>query len=46
MYKVYVDGFINHSLGSSAAQSVVLMTVVVLLTAVQFRHLEHRVHYG
>src|SRR5579884_2883185 len=45
MYKVYVDGFINHSLGSSAAQSVVLMTVVVLLTAVQFRHLEHRVHY-
>lgn len=46
MYKVYLDGFVNHNLGSSAAQSVVLMGVVTLLTALQFRYLERRVHYA
>ena len=45
VYKVYADGFVGQDLGSSAAQSVVLMLVVALLTVVQFRFVERRVHY-
>ena len=40
--KVYRDGVVNLDLGSSAAQSVLLMTGVVLLTAVQFRFIGRR----
>ncbi len=46
VYKVYNDGFVNLQLGSSAAQSVILMIIVIALTAVQFRYVEKRVHYG
>jgi sn-glycerol 3-phosphate transport system permease protein len=46
VYKVYNDGFVNLDLGSSAAQSVVLMIIVIVLTAVQFRFVERRVHYA
>ena len=46
VYKVYIDGFVNLDLGSSAAQSVILMAIVLALTAVQFRYVERRVHYG
>lgn len=46
VYKVYNDGFVNLNLGSSAAQSVILMVIVVALTAIQFRYIERRVHYG
>ena len=45
IYKVYVDGVDNLNLGSSAAQSVILMVFVILLTMVQFRFIERRVHY-
>ena len=45
VYKVYADGFVGQDLGSSAAQSVVLMGIVGLLTVVQFRFVERRVHY-
>ena len=45
VYKVYNDGFIGLDLGGSAAQSVVLMAIVVTLTVVQFRFIERRVHY-
>ncbi len=45
VYKVYADGFIGLDLGSSAAQSVVLMAIVVVLTIVQFRYIERRVQY-
>jgi sn-glycerol 3-phosphate transport system permease protein len=45
VYKVYKDGVLNLDLGGSAAQSVVLMLIVLLLTVVQFRFLERRVHY-
>lgn len=45
IYKVYVDGVQNLNLGSSAAQSVVLMVIVIALTAIQFRFIERRVHY-
>jgi sn-glycerol 3-phosphate transport system permease protein len=46
VYKVYNDGFVNLQLGSSAAQSVILMVIVITLTAFQFRYIERRVHYG
>lgn len=46
VYKVYHDGFKSLDLGSSSAQSVILMILVVLLTIVQFRFIERRVHYG
>lgn len=45
VYKVYDDGFKNGDLGGSAAQSVVLMTIVIVLTVVQFRYVEKRVQY-
>ena len=46
IYKVYVDGVVNLDLGGSSAQSVILLVVVMTLTAVQFRYIERRVHYG
>lgn len=45
VFKVYKDGFVGLNLGSSAAQSVILMIVVIGLTALQFRVLERRVTY-
>ena len=45
VYKVYFDGFKAMDMGGSAAQSVVLMVIVVLLTVVQFRFVEKKVNY-
>lgn len=45
VYKVFFDGRLGGNLGSSAAQSVILMVMVVALTAVQFRFIERRVAY-
>ncbi len=45
VYKVFNDGFIGLDLGSSAAQSVILMTIVILLTVVQFKYIERKVAY-
>jgi len=45
VYKVYRDGFVNLNLGSSAAQSVILMAIVIVLTVIQFRYIERRVNY-
>ncbi len=45
VYKVFADGRIGSNLGGSAAQSVILMLIVIGLTAVQFRFIERRVHY-
>jgi len=45
VYKVYYDGFKALDLGGSAAQSVVLMFIVVGLTVMQFRFVEKRVNY-
>ena len=45
VYKVYHDGFLGLDLGSSAAQSVVLMILVIALTVIQFRYIERKVHY-
>ncbi|MCV2349648.1 sn-glycerol-3-phosphate ABC transporter permease UgpA [Paucibacter sp. Y2R2-4] len=45
VYKVYYDGFKAMDLGGSAAQSVVLMFIVIALTVVQFRYVEKKVQY-
>jgi sn-glycerol 3-phosphate transport system permease protein len=45
VYKVYFDGFKAMDMGGSAAQSVVLMVIVVVLTVVQFRFVEKKVNY-
>ena len=45
VYKVYYDGFKALDMGGSAAQSVVLMVVVVALTVIQFRFVEKKVNY-
>lgn len=45
VYKVYQDGFIMLNLGSSAAQSIVLMVLAVLFTVLQFRALDRKVNY-
>ena len=45
VYKVYQDGFKALDLGGSAAQSVILMCIVVVLTVIQFRYVEKKVQY-
>ncbi len=45
VYKVYNDGFIGLDLGGSAAQSAILMAIVIALTVVQFRYIERKVEY-
>ena len=46
VFKVFTDGFKGGDLGSSAAQSVVLMFIVITLTVVQFRYVEKKVNYS
>lgn len=46
VYKVFLDGFRGNDIGGSSAQSVILMVVVFVLTVLQFRFLEKRIHYG
>jgi len=45
VYKVFNDGFVGLDLGGSAAQSVILMAMVIALTVVQFRYIEKKVEY-
>lgn len=45
VYKVFNDGFVSLDLGSSAAQSVILMIIVIGLSVIQFRYIERKVHY-
>jgi sn-glycerol 3-phosphate transport system permease protein len=45
VYKVFADGFKGLDLGSSYAQSVVLIVILIALTVVQFRYVERKVHY-
>ena len=45
VFRVYNTGFIGQDYGSSAAQSVILMGMVILMTVVQFRYVERRVNY-
>jgi sn-glycerol 3-phosphate transport system permease protein len=45
VYKAYVDGFVNLRMGYSAAQSVILMALVITLTVLQFKYTERKVTY-
>jgi sn-glycerol 3-phosphate transport system permease protein len=45
VYKVVNDGFVGLDLGGSAAQSVILMFIVIVMTVVQFRYVERKVEY-
>ncbi len=45
VFKVYQDGTQSLDLGSSAAQSVILMAIVIVLTVIQFRYVERKVQY-
>ena len=45
VYKIYFDGFKGLDYSGAAAQSIILMLLVILLTIVQFRYIERRVHY-
>jgi sn-glycerol 3-phosphate transport system permease protein len=45
VYQVYATGFIGQDYGSSAAQSVILMALVIGLTVIQFRYIERQVTY-
>jgi sn-glycerol 3-phosphate transport system permease protein len=46
VYKVYKDGFEGLNLGSSSAQSVILMILIIAITALQFKYVERRVQYA
>ncbi|MCX5591814.1 sn-glycerol-3-phosphate ABC transporter permease UgpA [Alcaligenes endophyticus] len=45
VYRVFTTGFVNLDLGSSAAQSVILMLLVGILTVIQFRYIDRKVSY-
>jgi len=45
VYKVFNDGFVGLNMGSSSTQSVILMTIVIALTLIQFKYVERKVHY-
>ena len=45
VYKIYTDGFQGLDYSGAAAQSIILMLLVMALTFVQFRYIEKRVHY-
>ncbi|MBL8382276.1 MAG: sn-glycerol-3-phosphate ABC transporter permease UgpA [Burkholderiales bacterium] len=45
VYKVFHDGFKGQDFGSAAAQSVILMAIVIALTVAQFRFIERKVVY-
>jgi sn-glycerol 3-phosphate transport system permease protein len=45
VYKVYNDGFVGLDLGGSAAQSVILMVLVIAMTIFQFKFIERKVEY-
>ena len=47
VYKVYQDGFIGLNLGASATQSIVLMSLIILITVLhlQFKYVERKVQY-
>ncbi|QKC81614.1 ABC transporter permease subunit [Mesorhizobium sp. NZP2077] len=46
VYKIYSDGFKGLDYSGAAAQSIILMMLIIVLTIFQFRFIERRVHYG
>lgn len=45
VFKVYATGFVGQDYGGSAAQSVILMALVIAMTFIQFRYVERKVNY-
>ncbi|MFT5870335.1 MAG: sn-glycerol 3-phosphate transport system permease protein [Paracoccaceae bacterium] len=45
VFKIYEDGFRGLDYSGAAAQSIILMFLVISLTFIQFRYIERRVHY-
>ncbi|MBB5572361.1 MULTISPECIES: ABC transporter permease subunit [Rhizobium] len=45
VYKIYSDGFKGLDFSGAAAQSIILMLLIIVLTVFQFRFIERRVHY-
>ncbi|MCJ7873878.1 ABC transporter permease subunit [Phaeobacter sp. J2-8] len=45
VYRIYSDGFQGQNYSSAAAQSVILMALVIALTVLQFRFVERKIHY-
>ena len=45
VYKIYFDGFKGLDYSGAAAQSIILMLLVMVLTVAQFRFIERRIHY-
>ena len=45
VYKIYQDGFMGLDFGGSAAQSVILMLVIIVLTIIQFKFFERSIEY-
>jgi sn-glycerol 3-phosphate transport system permease protein len=45
VYKIYFDGFKGLDYSGAAAQSIVLMVLVMALTFIQFRYIERKIHY-
>jgi sn-glycerol 3-phosphate transport system permease protein len=46
VYKVYKDGFVGLNIGSSSAQSVILMALIIVITLLQFKYVERKVQYA
>jgi sn-glycerol 3-phosphate transport system permease protein len=46
VFKIYEDGFQGKDYSLAAAQSIVLMMLVIVLTFIQFRFVERRIHYS
>ncbi|WP_151194387.1 sn-glycerol-3-phosphate ABC transporter permease UgpA [Cysteiniphilum sp. JM-1] len=46
VYNVYATGFIGQQIGSSSAQSVILMLIIIILSVIQFKYIEKKVHYA
>ena len=46
VFKIYEDGFRGLDYSGAAAQSIILMLLVMCLTFIQFRYIERRVHYN
>jgi len=46
VYEAYVDGFRGLDLGAAGAQSIIMMLLVLIITIIQFRYIERRIHYN
>jgi len=46
VFKIYADGFMGKDYSLAAAQSIVLMGLVMCLTFIQFKYVERRIHYA